>query len=460
MEALTKVIVENLSSEKLSNFEGKILKNKVLLAPGMWNGRNYTADEIKKAFKNSDWNDKDVTSLIADHKDDDSKGRPLSIRDWVGHISNQHLDERGYLLGDLHIFDSDLDVKLSGGAKFGISPFVWGKYDTYTNSQKDFVFRNFAVVVEPACKECYLSDDDLNEKLADISAFERIRKRLGQSVSEFYASPKNPPSLSKLPIFDKSHVQNAMARFNQTQFNSPDDKEKAKAKIISAAKKFGIEVGEFGKLAETETADINGTEIKSKGLQPISSKKKKKKPGIPKVDGTGPYGIGNGPGQGKADGSGKLDLIELKGGITNTSKMEEEKEKIEEQPENKEEEKEVEEEESVVEESEEEESEEKLLENIAKMAEKFLTKRQKTPEQAKMEKLETQVVSLQKELKKLQENKEEIVEEKEDEKKEDSDKLSAKSRTIGITSEDDRFYGFCGSGPSTGSKELASMLNY
>jgi hypothetical protein len=40
----------------------------------------------------------------------------------------------------------------------------------------------------------------------NISAFERIRKRMGKSVGEFYAVPRDPPSSSKLPIFDISHV--------------------------------------------------------------------------------------------------------------------------------------------------------------------------------------------------------------------------------------------------------------
>ena len=45
-----------------------------------------------------------------------------------------------------------------------------------------------------------------------------------------------------LPIPDESHVRNAMARFNQTDFESKSDKEKARKKILAAAKKYGIEV--------------------------------------------------------------------------------------------------------------------------------------------------------------------------------------------------------------------------
>jgi uncharacterized membrane protein len=47
-----------------------------------------------------------------------------------------------------------------------------------------------------------------------------------------------------LPINDESHVRNAMARFNQTDFESTAAKERARRKILSAAKKHGIEIGD------------------------------------------------------------------------------------------------------------------------------------------------------------------------------------------------------------------------
>ena len=45
-----------------------------------------------------------------------------------------------------------------------------------------------------------------------------------------------------LPIHDKSHVRNAMARFNQTEFESAAAKERARRKIVAAARKHGIEI--------------------------------------------------------------------------------------------------------------------------------------------------------------------------------------------------------------------------
>ena len=46
-----------------------------------------------------------------------------------------------------------------------------------------------------------------------------------------------------LPIPDEAHVRNAMARFNQTEFESASAKEAARKKILAAAERYGIEVG-------------------------------------------------------------------------------------------------------------------------------------------------------------------------------------------------------------------------
>jgi len=47
-----------------------------------------------------------------------------------------------------------------------------------------------------------------------------------------------------LPINDESHVRNAIARFNQTDFESATAKEDARRKILRAADRHGIEVDE------------------------------------------------------------------------------------------------------------------------------------------------------------------------------------------------------------------------
>jgi len=61
-----------------------------------------------------------------------------------------------------------------------------------------------------------------------------------------------------LPINDASHVRNALARFDQTDFESEETKEKARRKIETRAKQLGIEV-------ESKSAPAEGDELPDQG---------------------------------------------------------------------------------------------------------------------------------------------------------------------------------------------------
>jgi hypothetical protein len=52
-----------------------------------------------------------------------------------------------------------------------------------------------------------------------------------------------------LPIHDESHIRNAMARWNQTDFESAAAKERARKKIVGAARRHGIDVDEDSNVA-------------------------------------------------------------------------------------------------------------------------------------------------------------------------------------------------------------------
>lgn len=53
-----------------------------------------------------------------------------------------------------------------------------------------------------------------------------------------------------LPINDESHIRNAMARWNQTHFESKEKKEEARKKILAAAKRHGIDIDPDDKIAK------------------------------------------------------------------------------------------------------------------------------------------------------------------------------------------------------------------
>lgn len=57
-----------------------------------------------------------------------------------------------------------------------------------------------------------------------------------------------------LPIHDESHVRNAMARWNQTEFESEAAKERARRRIVSAAERHGIEISDDSNVARPTTS--------------------------------------------------------------------------------------------------------------------------------------------------------------------------------------------------------------
>ena len=49
-----------------------------------------------------------------------------------------------------------------------------------------------------------------------------------------------PRGKRRLPIHDPAHVRNALARFSQVQFDTDHDRERARMRLLNAAKKFKI----------------------------------------------------------------------------------------------------------------------------------------------------------------------------------------------------------------------------
>jgi Family of unknown function (DUF6582) len=56
-----------------------------------------------------------------------------------------------------------------------------------------------------------------------------------------------------LPLNDENHIRNAMARWNQTRFETPAKKEGARRKIVAAARKHKIDLSETDKVSRPRT---------------------------------------------------------------------------------------------------------------------------------------------------------------------------------------------------------------
>jgi uncharacterized protein DUF6582 len=78
-----------------------------------------------------------------------------------------------------------------------------------------------------------------------------------------------------LPINDDSHVRNAMARFNQTDFESGTKKETARKKIVKAAKRRGIKVAKRDNVMKGRKTSARKTSPRAKNAG--SSRKKAKR---------------------------------------------------------------------------------------------------------------------------------------------------------------------------------------
>jgi len=138
-----------------------VIKDKILMSPGVWNGYFYSEDSIQDAYLKTPWDRKEARSLFLDHLDG-SNGKMGSLS-WIGEIQNPKLNGTD-LVGDLVIVDKPTAMKLAYGAKMGISPKVSGGEED--GRMVHFKFENFSVVINPAVKTAYINNQEV-EKMSD-----------------------------------------------------------------------------------------------------------------------------------------------------------------------------------------------------------------------------------------------------------------------------------------------------
>lgn len=142
--------INELSEEDLENVKlPYVVKNHILMSPGVWNNYRYTKMAIKEGLENTEWSQK-RRSLFWEHNDE-------SAKEWVGDVKNMRF-KNGNLVGDVYVIDRDLAVKLAYGAKFGVSPKVAG-IAGYNNEVKNATFENFSIVLNPAVKTTFLNSE-------------------------------------------------------------------------------------------------------------------------------------------------------------------------------------------------------------------------------------------------------------------------------------------------------------
>jgi len=257
-EQLTPRIIE-LSDSDLQT--PTILKDKILMAPGLWNGKNYTVEEIKKAFERTDWTNRDSfgpNALIADHSD-----KPLKVSDWFGYVKNAHMDGEN-LIGDLELYDDNMIVKLvKGKAKFGISPRLMGEADG--DMMKDFIFENFSIVTNPACKAAYINlsqqkaEDTLssNKLQEDKKMSDQVTEEK-KSVEEVESEEKKVEKVEKVEEVEMSDEQllEVATLAGWPEFVASERKKDPKMPMKAIAKAFKGKNEEMSALEELSEAEL------------------------------------------------------------------------------------------------------------------------------------------------------------------------------------------------------------
>lgn len=186
-----------------------ILKDRSLMPPGTYNKYYFNSETIKKAFAESDWKRKDIRSLFEGHPEDPVPGN------WAGEIQNPYFNEEtGGINGDVVIVDPSNAIKISYGAKFGISPSIEAISDNHVVTR--FTFRNFGLVIQPAMARNYLNNSLKNTE--ENMEGKELLDAIGSLKSEIL-SMKADISNVKMSVAEMEPTDQEMLDMAKTGFN-------------------------------------------------------------------------------------------------------------------------------------------------------------------------------------------------------------------------------------------------
>ena len=160
-------------NQKLNIELPTIRKDIVLMSPGIWNGFEYSAEDIKHAFENTDW--KKASNLFLDHPENPNN----AAGSWIGRVINQRFSD-GQIMGDLELWDTNTIIKTEmAKAPLGVSPRVIGEENG--NKFSNFVFDNWSVVSKQAIDPAYIN---LNKTPLKAEMLIKTEKELVKELSE------------------------------------------------------------------------------------------------------------------------------------------------------------------------------------------------------------------------------------------------------------------------------------
>ena len=167
-------------NQKLNIELPTIRKDIVLMSPGIWNGFEYSVEDIKRAFERTDW--KKASNLFLDHPENPNN----AASSWAGRIINQKYIA-GEIIGDLEMWDMDTIIKTElAKASFGVSPRVIG--EEVGNKFRNFTFDNFSIVSKQAIDPSYINLNKTSVKsellVKELDKEEKIEEKLNEQPEE------------------------------------------------------------------------------------------------------------------------------------------------------------------------------------------------------------------------------------------------------------------------------------
>lgn len=173
------------------------------------------------------------------------------------------------------------EMHLVGMSANGVaSPLLAKAADALTETSeellKEFVDGLCGLTGCDVCHERYTALKDSDGFLEKARLKAKQRNALSESDFAF-------PKQRKEPLNDASHVRAAMARFNQTEGVTAEEKEQAKHRILARAKELGIDVSDKDDVSkETEPHDASEVQTHADPMAP--------EPASPSVDATDAQG--------------------------------------------------------------------------------------------------------------------------------------------------------------------------
>jgi len=263
--------------ENKMNFAGSKVTNVHIFKPGEYRGTKWTSEIVKKIvdnFKSLKEKAGFEPPVRIGHRGDDSVENAKNV---IGYVDNLYTDEEGNLFSDIEVY-KDEDIEHLKKLKRSVE---LGPYET--NDGEEF---------ETALWGLGLVDIPQVERLAEVNVYSKPMDEMANKKpygDVTYADPGyQKDKVKRYPLDTEEHVRAAWSYINMpknAEKYTSEQLKNIKAKIKSAAKKFGIEIAEEKmEKEEKSTEKVDKKEEESKDSAEETSEGKSDKAELDKEE--------------------------------------------------------------------------------------------------------------------------------------------------------------------------------